>query len=84
MAARLVGAVLLTAVFCSPVAAAEKRPPSMEMLEFLAEFETAGGKTVDPQQFVASAEKEKTTKREPKSKKQQGQAVPVGTKGEKP
>jgi hypothetical protein len=84
MAARLAGAALVTAVLCSAAAAAEKRLPSVELLEFLADFETAGGKAVDPLQFAMPAGEKKTAKRAAKPKKQQGRSAPVRSKGEKP
>jgi hypothetical protein len=84
MAARLVGAALVTAVLCSAAAAAEKRLPPVELLEFLADFETAGGKAVDPLLFATPAGEKKTAKRAAKPKKQQGQSAPVRSKGVKP
>ncbi len=84
MAARLVGVVLLTAVFCSAAAAAERRPPSAGLLEFPAEFETSGGKAVDPLQFASPVGEKKGAKRVAKPKASQGRPAPGRTKGENP
>ena len=84
MAFRLLGAVLVTAVLCAPAAAAEKRQPSREMLDFLADFETDGGKAVDPLQFAPPEGKKKSAKQTVKKKRQQGRSALVRSKGEKP
>ena len=86
MAGRFPCAALVASVFCSVAWAAEKPPqplPSAELLEFLAEFETSRGKTVDPLQFGGTQGK-KPKERASTPKAVQEQPEPVRTKGEKP